>query len=297
MPANHLARHFVLLLVLSCGTAFAAEPAVHAVQPPAWIERAGGVVALRPGDPLLAGDVIRTGPGGRVQVDLPEGSRIKLGERVEFRAERVRETTDARGGLFDAAFNVLKGAFRFTTGLAGQDRRRDVTFQVGVVTAGIRGTDIWGKSADDGSNMVLLLEGEVELAMPGHESMMLATPARGVMMMPSGEMRMMEAMPGEMLRQYAQETEMNPERAMMAGDGAWQLIVMSLRDHATAERVQAQLVGAGYPAEVLPVRLETGEWYRVALTHLMTARDARMQGDALDGRFGIDGYWVRRDAP
>ncbi|HEX6928938.1 MAG TPA: FecR domain-containing protein [Gammaproteobacteria bacterium] len=285
----------ILLLAVLLSTATADDAVVHAVQPPAWIERAGGIVALRPGDPLLAGDVIRTGPGGRVQVDLPEGSRVKLGEDVQFRTERMRESSDSAGGFFDAAFNVLKGAFRFTTGLAGGERRRDVTFRVGVVTAGIRGTDIWGKSADDGSDMVLVLEGKVELGMPGHDPMMMSQPAHGVMMMPSGEMRLMDAMPASMLQQYARETEMNDARAMMMMSGEWQLIVMSLRNGAVAADVGRRLVTAGYPAEILDVTIGGVDWHRVALTHLASAKDARMQGEALVGQFGVEDFWIRRD--
>lgn len=290
-----VAALFIVAVVFSFASAAADDARVHAVQPPAWIERAGGIVALRPGDPLLAGDVIRTGPGGRVQVDLPEGSRVKLGEDVEFRAERLRESTDESGGFFDAAFDVLKGAFRFTTGLAGTARRRDVTFRVGVVTAGIRGTDIWGKSMDDGSDMVLLLEGRVELGMPGHDAMLMQQPMHGVMMMPTGEMRLMESVAAPVLKQYARETEMNAGHAMMMTDGAWQLIVMSLRDREIAQGVQAELVAAGFPAEILDVTVNGGDWHRVALTHLASANDARMQGETLDGRFGIRGFWIRRE--
>lgn len=281
-----------LLFAISCTAAFAAEPVVHAVQPPAWIERAGGIVVLRPGDPLLAGDTIRTGPGGRVQVDLPEGSRVKLGEQVQFRAERMTGRQDASGGFFDAAFDVLKGAFRFTTGLAGQERRRDVRFRVGAVTAGIRGTDIWGKSAEDGTDLVLLIEGQVELAMEGHDTMLMAQPLHGVMMMPTGEMRPIDAMPMEDVQVYARETEMRDDRAMMMDGGEWQLVVMSLRERTTAERVAAELVGAGYPASVSTVELPGGTWHRVALDHLVSADDARMLGEALLGRFGISDYWL-----
>lgn len=286
----------LLLLSFSC-TGFAADqPIVHAVQAPAWIERAGGIVPLRAGSPLLAGDVIRTGPGGRVQVDLPEGSRVKLGEEVNFQAERLEERSDERGSFFDGAFNVLKGAFRFTTGLAGNERRRDVRFRVGAVTAGIRGTDIWGKAMEDGTDMVLLIEGKAEMAMEGHaEMMMIEQPLHGVMMMPTGEMQLMEGMPMEMLQQYARETEMNDDRAMMMDSGKWQLVVMSLRDRVHAGRLQDRLVRAGYPAVIVEVSLASGDWHRVVITNLASARDAHRQGEQLRGSFGVADYWVRRD--
>lgn len=291
-----LSRLAAILLcsIISC-TGIAAEQAVvHAVQAPAWIERGGAIVALRAGAPLLAGDVIRTGPGGRVQVDLPEGSRVKLGEEVNFQAERLQGRSDERGGIFDAAFNVLKGAFRFTTGLAGAERRRDVSFRVGAVTAGIRGTDIWGKSMDDGTDLVLLIEGTVELSMESHATMNMQQPLQGVMMMPSGDMQMIEGMAMEDLQRYAAETEMNDDRAMMMDSGEWQLVVMSLRAQHVAERVAQSLVQAGFPASVQRANPGSGEWHRVVLSNLASVKDARMQGDILQGRFGIHGYWVTR---
>lgn len=286
------------MAAFAAGTAGGAEleqPRVHAVQPPAWIERAGSIVALRPGDPLLAGDVVRTGPNGRVQMDLPEGSRIKLGEQVQFRTARYAERPDDSGGFFDAAFDVLKGAFRFTTGIAGRERRRDITFQVGAVTAGIRGTDIWGKSMEDGSDMVLLLEGSVELSMPGQAGMMMDEPAHGVMMMPDGKMRLIETVAADDLQRYASETEMRENAAMMMDGGRWQLIVMSLRNAGNAQALQHRLANAGYPAEVVTVQVDGNQWHRVVLNRLASSGDARMQGDALTGNFGISDYWIRQD--
>lgn len=300
-PGDHMSHltisrlaAIMLCSIISCTSLAAEQAIVHAVQAPAWIERAGGIVALRVGAPLLAGDVIRTGPGGRVQVDLPEGSRVKLGEEVNFQAERLQERNDESGGIFDAAFNVLKGAFRFTTGLAGAERRRDVGFRVGAVTAGIRGTDIWGKSMDDGTDLVLLIEGEVELAMDGHEQMMMRQPLHGVIMLPDGEMQLIEGMAMEDLQRYAAETELNDERAMMLDGGEWQLVLMSLRDPDIAEQTVQSLLQTGFPAVIERVNLAGGEWHRVVLSDLASVNDARMQGEMLQGRFGIQGYWVNR---
>jgi hypothetical protein len=46
--------------------------------------------------------------------------------------------------VFRAALTVLAGAFRFTTD-ALDNRKRDVAVKAKLVTAGIRGTDLWGK--------------------------------------------------------------------------------------------------------------------------------------------------------
>lgn len=189
---------------------------------------------------------------------------------------------------------MLKGAFRFTTGLAGKAQRRDVRFRVGAVTAGIRGTDIWGKSTD-GTDLVLLLEGRIEMAMEGHANMMMEEPLHGVMMMPSGEMQVMDSMSMQQVQDYARETEMSEDSAMMMDAGQWQLVVMSLRNSSTARRVAARLVQAGYPAEVQDVELVSGQWHRVVLDHLASVDDARMQGEHLDGMFGVEGFWIRKE--
>src|SRR5262249_39986566 len=57
-----------------------------------------------------------------------------------------------------------RGAPRFTTDLfARREAARDVKIRIASVTAGIRGTDIWGKS-DDRRDLVCLIEGKVEVS-------------------------------------------------------------------------------------------------------------------------------------
>jgi hypothetical protein len=64
--------------------------------------------------------------------------------------------------LFRAALNVLEGAFRFTTDVAAKTRKREVSIRAAQVTAGIRGTDLWGRSRP-GNEIVCLIEGERSL--------------------------------------------------------------------------------------------------------------------------------------
>src|SRR2546425_1222404 len=60
-----------------------------AVQPPAWIARAGRRHALAAGTALRAGDHISTGAGGRVHIELAEHSVVKLGSSAEFDLPRL----------------------------------------------------------------------------------------------------------------------------------------------------------------------------------------------------------------
>jgi hypothetical protein len=139
MKAKRISLLFGLLLG---ATAACAEPAVvEAVQYPAWLERGGIAAPLTPGTVLRAQDRLRTGANARVQLKLAEGSAVKLGENAQFIFDKGEER-----GIFRATLSVLTGAFRFTTDALRKVQKRDVTINVKNVTAGIRGTDLWGKS-------------------------------------------------------------------------------------------------------------------------------------------------------
>ena len=54
---------------------------------PVWVERNQQIVALLPGSELRANELLRTGKGGRVLLQLADGSALKLGESASFRIE------------------------------------------------------------------------------------------------------------------------------------------------------------------------------------------------------------------
>ena len=135
---------FVLMVVGATEAALAQSARVEAVQYPAWIDRDGKSAPLTPGTPLQSKDQLRTGANARVLLRLSEGSSVKLGENARFEVEEIQQK-----GVFRAALQVLAGAFRFTTEAIAKRQHRDITIKVRNVTAGIRGTDVWGKAFDD----------------------------------------------------------------------------------------------------------------------------------------------------
>ncbi|HEX7605221.1 MAG TPA: FecR domain-containing protein, partial [Usitatibacter sp.] len=143
---------------------------VEAVQYPAWLERGGNAVPLAPGTQLQAQDRLRTGGNARVQLKLPEGSAVKLGENAQFVFEKVEER-----GIFRATLSVLSGAFRFTTDVLRKGQKRDIAIKVQNVTAGIRGTDLWGKSTGE-RDWVVLLEGKISVGSEGNPTVALDKP-------------------------------------------------------------------------------------------------------------------------
>src|SRR5437773_5012172 len=151
----------------------AAAAMVEGVQMPAWVERGAQRIPLAPGMELKAGDQLNTGAGSRVVVKLSEGSVVKLGENGSL---RIAELDPARE-MFRAALNVLEGAFRFTTGILAKGQQREVNLRVATVTAGIRGTDLWGRARAK-NEIVCLIEGQAEVGAEGEPAVTLNQPLR-----------------------------------------------------------------------------------------------------------------------
>src|SRR6266850_4880725 len=139
-----------------------AAASVEGVQMPAWVERNGRRTPLLPGMELQAGDQIFTGAGSRALLRLSEGSIVKLGENGTLRLTEMSRGQE----IFKATLGVLQGAFRFTTELIGAKRKREIDIRVASVTAGIRGTDLWGRSRKD-NEIVCLIEGAIEVGAEG----------------------------------------------------------------------------------------------------------------------------------
>ena len=173
---------------------------VEAVQDPAWVERGGKSTRLQPGAELRAGDKLRTGEDGRVRMKLAEGSTVKIGKQATFGVEKVEPD-----GVFRATFTATAGAFRFTTDPARKGEAREVEIRTLNVTAGVRGTDFWGKSTPE-REFVVLIEGRIAVGPTGQPPVTLSVPLdyyerRGVL----ASVRQLDA---ATLAEYARETEM-----------------------------------------------------------------------------------------
>ena len=295
---NDLARSFVttvallLALVASGVAASDSGTAVAAVQLPAWVERGGRVVPVRPGFMLEPGDVLITGAKGRVHVDTPDGSVVKLGSAGRIGLDKLSVRTEPDGvGLFDGALNVVKGAFRFTTRLAGKASRRDVRVRVGVVTAGIRGTDIWGKS-DDEKDLVCLLEGKIAVGSDGQPEQTMDG-SNLFYVVPKGQAPKPIAPvdPDKIVNEWAPQTEMVSGAPTLVADGDFMVIALSQTSAEGAEFIAGKLAEDGYPAEV---DTADGRYFRVSLRSFATLGEAQAMAAQLEGIGGIRGAYAKR---
>ena len=273
------------LAALSLGAASAATaqpgPAsalasVDAVQSPAWVDRAGIRYPLAPGAQLKASDQVRTGAGSRLLLRTADGSTVKLGENASLVIESMR----MRGENFlEAALKVAVGAFRFTTEALAKTRgRREVSITVATVTAGIRGTDLWGKSSPD-RQIVCLIEGEIEVTAPGESPRRLGQPM-SYYTRENGVSQPIATVPADQLREWSAETEPQPGEGLATQTGRWKVLVKGLA-FGQALEVYEELRNAGYAAEIIPAEIGNKRVYDVHLSKFATKQDAEFAANAL----------------
>ena len=258
-----------------------AAASVEAVQMPAWVERSGRRTPLLPGMELRAGDQIFTGAGSRALVRLAEGSVVKLGENGTLRITQIDRSTE----IFRAALGVLQGAFRFTTELVGQKRKREVDIRVAQVTAGIRGTDLWGRGRKD-NEVVCLIEGEIQVGAEGEAAQTLNQPLQFYRRV-DAKTQPVGFIDTKQLAQWALETEIEEGKGAARAGGRFSVALASAPDQRTALALYDELRAAGYPAEILPRKEGEAILYIIRIRQLPTRAEAQALANQLKGKFGI----------
>jgi cell division septation protein DedD len=276
-------------LALAAGLAFAlsssfAAPAalVEGVQMPAWLERDGARAPLAPGVELRSGDRLSTGAGSRLQLRLAEGSRVKLGENASLQLAQINPQ---REGVFMAALRVVEGAFRFTTDVLAKARRREVSIQVATVTAGIRGTDLWGKSAPE-RQIVCLIEGKVEVGAEGETPVTMDQPLQFYNRV-KGQTQPVGFVSPEQLKRWSEETEIEAGKGAARRGGRWRVTLGSFDTQAAALALYDSVRAAGFAAEIRPAGTPERWIYHVRIAQLPTREEAEALAARLRGQHGV----------
>jgi hypothetical protein len=278
----------VLLVPALFPSAAAAQPAavVEGVQMPAWVERtesgATRKIPAAPGMQLKAGDKLVTGAGSRLQVRLAEGSVVKLGENGSL---QLRELEPSKS-LFKAALGVLQGAFRFTTDALAKNRQREVSISVATVTAGIRGTDLWGKSAPT-RQVVCLIEGKIEVGAQGEQAVTMDQPMQfyrreNDITQPVG------FVDNAQLAQWAAETDIEKGRGAARKGGKWQVVLASGSNMDSVLKVYEKVRAAGYGAELSSALVNEKRVYTARIRSLPSKGDAQVLADELKDKVGVE---------
>lgn len=280
--------------LLATGDAAAQSPGprddawVAAVQMPAWIERAGVRTPLSPGAVLRTGDVVLTGTGGRAQVRLAEGSLVRLGEsgRLAFSDLRVaRGPSTVLSGLLE----VAQGAFRFTTATVQRMRsERDLQIRISTVTAGVRGTDLWGRGTAE-REIVCLIEGRITVTR-GNDAPIAMTEPLSFYIAPVGAPALPVApVDPQQLAQWARETDPVAGAGAAVQGGRWRVSVLRTADQDEALKSFDALREAGFDARIRSTRTDAGTTYDVRIGNLSTQAEAQGLARRLAGQPGVAG--------
>ena len=270
----------ILAIMFGAGLALAAVQAmaapaavVEGVQMPAWVEHDGVRTPLAPGMALVGGDRVSTGAESRLLVRLAEGSRVKLGPNATL---AITEIEPDRGGVFRAALHVLEGAFRFTTEALAKASRRDVSITLNTVTAGIRGTDLWGRSTED-KQIVCLIEGKIDVKPDNEGALTMERPLEFYQREHGKSLPVGQVSP-EQLAKWAAETEIEKGAGAAMRGGKWKLTLATVSTQGDALDLYARLRAAGYPARIYPVMAGGKRVYRVRITQLPSRCRSRSNG-------------------
>jgi hypothetical protein len=272
---------FLLAVAALPASAQQSGAVVDGVQMPAWLERDGKRVPLAPGIELRAGDRIFSGGGARVQVKLSEGSVVKLGENGRLVFAEMQPGKD----LFKATLQVLEGAFRFTTELVGKGKKREVSVRVSQVTAGIRGTDFWGRSRDD-RQIVCLIEGAIDVGADGEKPVRMDKPLQ-FYRRDKGKTQPVGLVDPKQLDQWGKETEIEAGKGAARRGGKFMVELATLDTQSAAGAISRQLQEAGYPAQVAQRKVGEKLTYTVRIRQLPSREEAEALAGQLKGKFGV----------
>ncbi|MCX7893270.1 MAG: FecR family protein [Burkholderiales bacterium] len=265
---------------------------VEAVQMPAWIERGASRAPLAPGMPLESTDRVRTGAGARLLVKTADGSAVRLGENATLAFDAIARP-QARDGVFTAALQVVTGAFRFTTAALARGQKREVSVRFATVTAGIRGTDLWGKSAPD-REIVCLIEGRIEVTRPGNPTVEMSEPRSFYIAPRDAPSLPVARVSDEQLAQWAAETEVEAGKGAARIGGRWKVVLASSASQEEALSVYGAARAAGYAVEIRPARSGGQRVYDAVIAQLPSQAEAEALAASLAGRFGAASPRVTR---
>jgi len=275
-----LLRMGLAALLFFSTTLLQAAPAavVEGAQLPAWFTRDGKRQPLAIGIELRSNDEIATGANSRLLLRLGDGSMVKLGENGQLLLSELVQRPQQN--FLSATLKVLEGAFRFTTAAVQRTRaRRDITVRFPTITAGVRGTDIWGKNLGD-KEVLVLIEGKITVFRAGDAPVEMKEPLT-YLQAPKTGAATVEAVLMEQLKAWAAETEIAAGQGAIRKGGRWKLYLASYDRQTEALALYDRLRRDGYPARILPQTGDDGQHYRVRIAGFPNEQEANALGARL----------------
>ena len=285
---------FLLALLLGLmPIAASAAISVDSLNYPAWVERGTDTLPLAPGDRLQTGDLVHTGALGRVWLKLEGGNMIKLGQDARFAIDDAEFREGEQGPVLEATFNVLKGAFRFTSGFFTIRRPgpHRLDFQVGAITASVQGKDILGR-AGEGEDFIALLEGRIEVASADQDPVVLdraLTRYRKAKREPADPVNSMDR---SMVEGLAAETELDRSVGVASTFGPYSLVLQSFTDPTNVDGALQRFLDAGYAVRTHPQEVDGTTYTRIQLEGLIHLKSANNLRQAMIAAGLVEDAWV-----
>ena len=147
----------ILLLGFFYGVVYAAERAgkVDEVQGTAWAQTGGETPRkLEKGAVFFVTDRITTETASSVKLLFDDNTRFSIGNESELAIDKFAYHKPAEANSFSS--RILKGTFRFVTGLIAKEKPEDMEVKTTVAVIGIRGTQVLGETTATSATIILL---------------------------------------------------------------------------------------------------------------------------------------------
>jgi hypothetical protein len=195
--------------------------------------------------------------------------------------------------VFEAAFEVMRGAFRFTEGFFSlqQSAPHRVQFQVGAIFADTQGTDIWGRSGEH-EDIVALFEGRIEVASSEQDPVVMdqaRTLLRKANSEPSDPVTVVDAVVVESL---TSETELDASAGIARASRVYSLVLQSNSNPAHANAALKRFHEAGYAVQARQVEVSGKSYTRIQLSGLIHLESANNLRQAMISEGLIDEAWI-----
>ena len=280
-----------LLTLFYAVTGLAAESAVvTSMHYPAWLVRDYQTEPLIPGTLLQANDLIRTGEGSRVEIELSDVGIIKLGESVRLIVDEVGEQASATDDRIPT-FQLLRGSFSYTTTTAPADAKPRIGIKIGAVAAEFQGAEVWAASIAQ-RDLFGLIDGELTVRGHNQDPLVLnQAPSLYIRSKdkPAPEVKRVDA---DQLARWSGVTRLDASRGIVDRNGEWQLVLISLTRRPQADQLLAQMRAQGFAVERKTVVRQGRTLHRLLLPGFISIDAALAARDRIEATFDISDAWV-----